>query len=89
MARTMTLNDGTVLEVRSCGGDDVLLSFTVEGDHTMPEMAQLLSRPEVTGHIVVKGVELVDTYDGFTELVMLSTAMYTGCIYATLKKGGA
>lgn len=89
MARTMTLNDGTVLEVRSCGGDGELLSFAVQGDHTMPEMALLLSRPEVTGHIVVKGVELVDTYDGFTELVLLSSIMYPDCIYATLKKGGA
>ena len=89
MARTMTLNDGTVLEVRSCGGDDELLSFAAEGEHSMPEMALLLSRPEATGHIVVRGVELVDTYDGYTELVMLSAIAYPGCIYATLKKGGA
>jgi len=89
MARTMTLNDGTVLEVRSCGGDDELLSFAAQGDHTMPEMALLLSRPEATGHITVKGVELVDTYDGFTELVLLSSIAYPGCIYVTMRKGGA
>lgn len=89
MARTMTLNDGTVLEVRSCGMADGLLNFAVEGDHTLTEMALMLSRPEATEHIEVKGVELVDTYDGFTELVLLGSIMVPGCIYVTLRKEGA
>lgn len=89
MARTMTLNDGTQLEVRNCGADDELLSFVALGERTLPELVALLAVPGVADHIEVKGVEMVDTYDGFTELVAASSVLYSWGIFIALRKGAA
>lgn len=91
MARTMTLNDGTVWTLRMCGEDeaDGLLSFVPTDAPPLPELVAKLCDPEAVGHLVVRGVETEDVYDGYTELVYISTVIYREGPYITLRKGGA
>lgn len=86
MARTMTLNDGSVLELKMCGLDGDLLCFVALGELTLAELAEMLSRPEATAHIEVAGVERVDTYDGYTELAGLNTLIDPDGVYTILRK---
>ena len=87
MARTMTLNDGTEFRLKMCGEDEDLLSFVVIEPPPLPELVALLCRPEVTSHIEVRGVETVDIYEGYTELIFISTVIDRDGPYITLRKG--
>lgn len=90
MARTMTLNDGTEWTLKMCGADEEegTLSFVPTDAPPLPELVTQLCAPGVTDHIVVRGVELVDEYDGYTELVFLSTLIDRSGPYIILRKGG-
>lgn len=87
MARTMTLNDGTELALKMCGEDDDLLSFVPLDAPPLAELVAMLCRPEVTSHIEVRGVETVDIYEGYTELIFISTVIDRDGPYITLRKG--
>lgn len=89
MARTMTLNDGTVFTLKMCGVDENegTMSFVPTDAMALPQMVALLCNPEVTGHIVVRGVETEENYDGYTELIFFSALIYREGPYFILRKG--
>lgn len=89
MARTMTLTDGTEWALKLCGEveEDGTLNFVPLDAPPLKELVALLCDPAVTGHIVVRGTETEDVYEGFTELVFLSTLIYRDGPYITLRKG--
>ena len=89
MARTMTLNDGTVLTLKMCGVDEEegTMSFVPTDAVPLPALVTLLCDPAATGVITVRGVEMEDRYEGYTELVFLSRLLYKEGPYFILRKG--
>lgn len=91
MARTMTLNDGTEFDLKLCGEveADGTLNFVPLDAPPLPALVALLCDPAATGRITVRGVETEDVYEGYTELVFVSTLIYRDGPYITLRKGAA
>lgn len=91
MERRLILNDGTEFDLKMCGEDeeDGTLSFVPMDAPPLPQLVAILCDPAATGHIVVRGTEMVDEYDGFSELVFLSTLIYKDGPYITLRKGAS
>ena len=84
--RTLTLNDGTVLNDSYCYGDGNILWVYIGSEYTLTEAFDALIIPENTDHIVCNQYGVETVFDGYNHL--FSIAEESGRVSAGIKKEG-
>ena len=69
---TITLNDDTVYEVAWCFADARALMAEILGDYTLLELADVLSHPTTTEHIVFATTNEQTVHEGYTHLTSVT-----------------
>ena len=84
--RTLTLNNGSVLNDSYCYASDNTLWVYISNEYTLSQAFMLLSYPENTEHIVCNQYGVETVFDGYTHLYSI-TEETDGRISAGIKKG--
>lgn len=86
--QTIKLKNDAVHQVTWCGSADGFLHFELTDVQSVADAASEFNDAENTAQIVsLYDDEVIDTFDGFTELMMSKKDAYTGYITITLRKG--
>lgn len=87
--QTITLLDGVSYSVAWCGESMGTLGFELTGEMTLLDAATAFSDAEKTSQIVFTyGPGMFDSYEGFTDLIMLKKENRTASIIVSLAHRG-